>query len=269
MNGLRRSLLSTALGCFLVLSAAAPAGGWGATGHRVVGRIAQNHLSEKTRRAIEALLDGESLAQISTYPDEVRSDPAFDFARPFHFISIDVDETFETLERSPDGDILDALERFEARLRHPDTTSEDRVEALAFLVHLVGDLHQPLHVGRRDDLGGNRVGVRWFRQTTNLHSVWDSRMIDQQGLSFSELARFLDRPTLPEIREWQDTSSVEWAEEARTLREIIYTESGDFEDEDDQDLGFEYAYRNFPRVEAQLLRGGIRLAGLLNSIYDE
>ncbi len=268
MNDLRRSVLSAALGGCLALLSAAPAGAWGATGHRVVGRIAQNHLSEKTRRAIAEMLNGQSLAQISTYPDEVRSDPAFDFASPFHFISIDDDEAFATLERNPDGDILDALERFEVRLRHPDTAPEDRVEALAFLVHLVGDLHQPLHVGRRDDLGGNRVGVRWFRQTTTLHSVWDSRMIDQNGLSFSELAQFLDRATLPEIREWQDTSSVEWAEEARTLREIIYTESGDFEDEDDQDLGFEYAYRNFPRVEAQLLRGGIRLAGLLNSIYD-
>ena len=185
MNDLRRSVLSAALGVFLALWSSTPAGAWGATGHRVVGRIAQNHFFEKTRRAIEALLAGESLAQISTYPDEVRSDPAFDFARPFHFISIDVDEAFATLERNPDGDILDALERFEARLRHPGTTPADRVEALAFLVHLVGNLHQPLHVGRRGDLGGNRVGVRWFDQTTTLHSVWDSRMIRRNCTSSS------------------------------------------------------------------------------------
>ena len=103
MNDLRRRLLSATLGAFLALSSTTPLGAWGATGHRVVGHIAQNHLTEKTRRAIETLLDGESLARISTYADEVRSDPAFDFAQPFHFINIDVDEAFATLDRNPDS----------------------------------------------------------------------------------------------------------------------------------------------------------------------
>ena len=245
-----------------------PAGAWGANGHRTVGQVAENHLSERTLRAIDGLLQGESLAQISTWPDFVRSDPAFDFASVWHFISLEAEETLETAERNPAGDILVALERFQADLRDPESAEFSPRDSLAFFVHFIGDLHQPLHVGRRDDRGGNSIRVTWFGDSRNLHSVWDSAIIDQERLSYTELSDFIDHPTLPEIEEWQSSGIVDWIEESRQLRETVYAESNDFEDDSDTRLGFEYSFRNLPRVESQLLKAGVRLAGILNSIFD-
>ncbi len=191
MGVLRR--LSTAVPpvLFLVLPAAAAA--WGPTGHRVVGQIAEDHLSAAARRGVEALIGPESLAEAATWADEIRSDPTWDKAAPWHYISIDDGETLETTRRSSDGDVLWAIHHFSDVLRSADASHEEKGEALKFLVHFVGDVHQPLHVGRRADQGGNSVQVSWFGETTNLHRVWDSEMIDHEGLSFTEL-RPLPRP---------------------------------------------------------------------------
>lgn len=268
MIRLRLRLLSVALCGPLALVTSLPVGAWGANGHRTMGQVAENHLSEKASRAIDALLEGRSLAQISTWPDFVRSDPAFGFAAVWHFISLDADEDFETAQRNPEGDIIVALERFQADLRNPDGAEFSPRQSLAFLVHFMGDLHQPLHVGRRDDRGGNSIRVTWFGEPRNLHSVWDSAIIDRERLSFTELADFIDHPSLPRVEEWQSSGLLDWMEESRQLRETIYAESGDFEDDSDTRLGFEYSFVNLPRIEAQLLKAGVRLAGILNSIFD-
>ena len=245
-----------------------PLSGWGANGHRVVGKIAADHLSEKTKRAIQAILGPESLARAATWPDDIRSDKSWDHAKPWHFISIDAGEDFNTMPRDPKWDVIEAMERFEKVLRDPNAKKQEKVEALRFYVHFVGDVHQPLHVGRRDDRGGNSIRLKWFRRNSNLHSVWDSGMIDQEKLSFTELSAFIDHPTQPQIDAWQESSYENWVEEARTLREKIYAESNNFQSDDDKDLSFAYSYKNIDRVREQLLKGGVRLAGKLNSIFD-
>lgn len=258
MGVLRR--LSTAVPpvLFLVLPAAAAA--WGPTGHRVVGQIAEDHLSAAARRGVEALIGPESLAEAATWADEIRSDPTWDKAAPWHYISIDDGETLETTRRSSDGDVLWAIHHFSDVLRSADASHEEKGEALKFLVHFVGDVHQPLHVGRRADQGGNSVQVSWFGETTNLHRVWDSEMIDHEGLSFTELARFLDHPTSEEVSEWQASSPEDWVRESAALRDQVY-------DLGDGKLGYAYAYRKLPIVRKRLLQAGVRLAGLLNGIF--
>lgn len=174
--------------CALLLAAPTAAFAWGPNGHRIVGRIAENHLTDEASRAVACLIGPESLAQVSTWPDEIRSDPAWKKSAPWHYISIDDGETLTTTQRDPAGDVLEALQRFEAALRDPQATPDAKREALKFLVHFVGDVHQPLHVGRRDDLGGNRVEAFWFAEKTNLHSVWDFQLIENvTGRGFGAL----------------------------------------------------------------------------------
>ena len=199
---------------------------------------------------------------MSTWPDDIRSDPGWTQATPWHFISIDDGETLETTARDPAGDALEAIERFTAVLRDPQASRPAKQEALRFLVHFVGDIHQPLHVGRRADRGGNSIKVMWFKEETNLHSVWDSGMIDNERLSFSEFAAFIDHPTLQELQGWQGSPPAEWANESKTLRDRVY-QIGDGK------LGYEYAYKNIPTVKRRLLQAGVRLAGLLNSIFAQ
>lgn len=250
------------LSCFLLICLASQSGqAWGIVGHRTVGLIAERYLSERASLAVRAILGPDSLAEVSTWSDEIRSDPAWDHASPWHYISVDDDETLENTERNPRGDILEALHRFEAVLRGSESSREEKAQALKWMVHLIGDLHQPLHVGRRDDRGGNEIEVRWLGAPSNLHRVWDSGLIDSQRISFTELADFIDDPTLPQVREWQSSDYEQWAKESVDLRTQIY-EIGN------GNLRWEYRHKNWPVVEHRLLQAGIRLAGKLNDMFD-
>jgi len=251
-----------ALCAALLLAAPSSALAWGAVGHRVVGRIAQNHLAPEAARAIGCLMGTESLARSGTWADEIRSDPAWKRADPWHYINIEDRQTLETAERVAEGDILEAMERFERVLRDPQAERQAKVEALRFLVHFVGDVHQPLHVGRKEDQGGNRVQVRWHGRETNLHTVWDSSMIDEERLSYTEWVEFIDHPTQAEIRTWQGTTYRDWIQESFAARAQVY-------DIGDGNLSYKYSYRNLPLVRQRLLQAGVRLAGLLNSIFEQ
>jgi hypothetical protein len=236
---------------------------WGPTGHRVIGHIAEQHLSARAKKAIEEILGHESLAMASTYMDEVRSDTAFDNTRDWHWVTIPDGDTYDTSEKNPNGDVVEAIERMKASLRDRNTSPEDKKRDLRFLVHLIGDLHQPLHVGRGDDRGGNQFQVRWMKQGSNLHRVWDSGIIDLQELSYTELAQSLE-PVTPELKaQWQKGTTAEWAQESLQWRAQIYAvEKGD-------DLGYEYSYKNWPLVREQLRKGGVRLASVLNAIFKQ
>ncbi len=244
-----------------LLIAPGSASAWGPIGHRVVGRIAERHLSAAAARGVAAILGPESLAQVSTWPDEIRSDPAWDRAKPWHFVDIDDGETYETTAKSPAGDVVEAIGRFTRVLQDPRAAAEPKAQALRFLVHFVGDIHQPLHVGRRADRGGNDIQVTWFNGPTNLHQVWDEKIIAETELSFSELADFIDHPTDSEVRAWQASGAVDWARESQDLRARVYAIG-------DGKLGYLYADRNDPLVRRRLLQAGIRLAGILNALFD-
>lgn len=244
----------------LLLTSSTTAFAWGPNGHRIVGRIAENHLTEEAARAVECLIGPETLAQVSTWPDEIRSDPDWKRATPWHFISVDDGETLETTARASDGDVLEAMPRFEAVLRDPQATPEAKREAIKFLVHFVGDVHQPLHVGRRADFGGNSVEVTWFGEKSNLHSVWDSGLIENEKLSFSEFAAFIDHPTAEEIKTWQGSTYAGWAVESKALRERVYRIG-------DGKLSFQFAFDNMPLIKRRLLQAGVRLAGVLNAAF--
>ena len=258
MRARRVAILSLALVPSLPPAAAFA---WGPIGHRVVARVAERHLSAAAARGVAAILGAESLVEAATWPDEIRSDPAWDRAKPWHFISIDDNETYETTAKSPDGDVVEAIGRFTRVLQDPAAEAGKKAEALRFLVHFVGDVHQPLHVGRRADRGGNSIQVTWFDESTNLHEVWDEKIIEAEKLSFSELAELVDHPTQTEIRTWQGAGVLDWIKESMAVRARVY-EIGD------QKLGFLYAYQNAPLVKRRLVQAGVRLAGVLNALFD-
>ncbi len=234
---------------------------WGPTGHRVVARVAERHLSEAAAHGVAAILGSESLVQAATWPDEIRSDPAWDRAKPWHFVDLDDGESYETAPKDPGGDVVEAIGRFTKAIQDPQTPPAQKVEALRFLVHFVGDVHQPLHVGRRGDQGGNTVKVTWFGAGTNLHQVWDEKIIQETQLSFSELAEMIDHPTDTEVSTWQAGGVLDWVKESMDVRARVYVIG-------DGKLGYLYAYQNEPLVRRRLLQAGVRLAAILNSTFD-
>ena len=260
-----RKLFALSVCLFLSLS---PALAFGPTGHRIVGHIAQKHLTRKARRAVKALIGPQNLAQVATWADEIRSDPKWKVADPWHYITIDDEHTYESAPKNDDGDIIEALNRLEKVLRDPKATREARAEALKFIVHFVGDLHQPLHVGRKADLGGNTIEVKWFGESSNLHRVWDSDIIRHEELSYTEFAAFLDHAPRTQVKSWQNSTYLDWARESKALRDQVY-DFGPQRDGPDQPpyLGYAYIFRNGPVVRQRLTQAGIRLAGVLNDIF--
>jgi hypothetical protein len=233
---------------------------WGPTGHRAMGLVAEKHLSRKAKRAMTRLLQGESVAMTSTWMDEIRSDSTYDYASDWHWVTIPDGQTYEQSEKNPKGDVIATIERIVIELKSRKFSGKEEVERLKMLIHLIGDIHQPLHVGRGPDRGGNNVKIMWFRAESNLHRVWDSDMIDDKNLSYSELAEWLGQPSDQDLEKWQKSSVREWAAESISYRKQVY-------DYGDGSIGYRYSYKHFHIVKLRLLQSGVRLASVLNSIY--
>ena len=258
-----------------------PAFAWGKTGHRVVAAIADTQLSGLARAHIREILGGaESLDEAANWPDEMRSAPGQFWqkvATPWHYVTLN---GILYDHAPPEGDALQALDHFKAVLQNPDASLADKQEALRFIVHLVGDLHQPLHVGKCCDKGSNDIKVTWFGKPTNLHAVWDSQLVDDEQLSFTELAAKLERHTsAQDVVNWWDINPRDWISESAEVREQIYanipapakTKDGKKATKGAPpplpDLSYGYVYKFTPVMERRLQQAGVRLAAYLNDIY--
>lgn len=257
---------------FLILLAAVvvaprPAVAWGQNGHRIVGQIADERVSGRTRAEVLLLLGVEDLAEASTWPDEQRSNPApfwqYD-AGPWHYVTVPDGMTYAQIGAPPQGDAVTALAQFAATVRDRDAPQSDRALALRFIIHIVADLHQPLHVGNGTDRGGNDVRVRWFGEETNLHSVWDTRLIAGENLSYTEHARWLGRSIEPrEEIDWWEPDPLVWVAESAAIRPTIYPES------DNARLSYRYSYYYLATAEERLQQAGVRLAAYLDWLFSE
>ncbi|CAI8336815.1 MAG: Uncharacterised protein [Flavobacterium sp. SCGC AAA160-P02] len=234
---------------------------WGLTGHRVVGEIAYNHLTKKAKRNLENLINGEGLAIISTYADDIKSDKNFKKFSSWHYVNFKVGDTYETSEKNSKGDIIYAINECQRIISHPDSSKEDKVFYIKLLVHFLGDLHQPLHIGRAEDRGGNSISVKWFGKSTNLHSVWDTKMIESFNMSYSELTSNLDKFSKKQKNAIQQGTVLDWVRESRKLAMKVYESV-----KVDENLSYRYMYDYFFIVKNQLQKAGLRLAKILNEI---
>jgi hypothetical protein len=269
---------------FLIIAATAvalipsPTFAWGKTGHRVVAAIADTQLSGLARAHVEEILGpGESLDEAANWPDEMRSAPG-DFwqktATPWHYVTLNG----IIYDHAPsEGDALEALNHFRGVLQDPDASRAAKQLALRFVVHLVGDLHQPLHVGKCCDKGGNDVKVTWFGKPTNLHAVWDSQLVDDEQLSFTELATKLERHiSNDDVIKWWDINPRDWISESGEIRDTLYPPPGTKPVKGAKgkakkipDLSYDYIYKFHPVMERRLSQGGVRLAAYLNALFAQ
>ena len=235
---------------------------WGKTGHRVVGEVADKYLSKKADKAVSKLLNGHSLAFVANYGDDIKSDRQYHSFGPKHYVNFPFEEKYENHPKSEKGDIIQAIEKCISVLKNPKSSQKDKVFNLKMLTHFMGDLHQPLHIGLEEDKGGNDFQVRWFNDGSNLHTVWDSKMIDSYDMSYTELAANTDVLSREQVDAIKKGSVLDWMYESRALCEDIYkkTEIG-------EKLGYNYMYEYMDTVRNQLQKGGIRLASVLNEIF--
>lgn len=257
---MKKLLLLTALSC---LSFSTFVNAWGQTGHRVTGNIAEAYLSDDAKLAITQILPNESLAEASTYADVMRSNPDHFWqkvAGPYHYVTVPKGKSYVEAGAPEHGDSYTALADFTRTLKNPNASMADKQLALRFAVHIIGDLHQPLHAGNGTDRGGNDVNVSFFLEDSNLHRVWDSGLIDRKKLSFSEWSEWLKNKITPQQAAiWMTTDPLIYIAESAQIRDAIYPEGND--------LSWRYLYDHTPTVKLRLQQGGVRIAAYLNEVF--
>ncbi len=235
---------------------------FGATGHRIVGRVAEGYLTPAARLGVADLIGPETLVDVATWADDIKSDLRWRHASPWHYVNLKDGESYATSEKNPAGDIVVKLTEVVATLRDTSAPKAARAVALKWLVHLTGDIHQPLHAGRSSDRGGNSIRVDWFGDNRNLHSVWDSGLIEAVGLSFSEYARRVDRVIPIELAPLGPPNILAWVAESVALRDQVYQEPAP-----GTGGSYRYVYEKRPLLERQLKQAGLRLAETLNFVF--
>lgn len=241
---------------------------WGEKGHRIVGDMAEVLISQTTANQIRNILGQESLGEAALWADQIRSNTTYDWAKPMHYISVADNEVFKPNDHT-ERNVVRAIDYYTGVLKNPMTPKAAQLEALRFLAHFVGDIHQPLHVGRVDDRGGNQTTVSWRGQDTNLHSLWDRFLVEETIAANMNYENYLK--TL--IKNAQLQSGLikllyldNWAEGSIALRSTVY-KTEQFET---LFAGWENTYfkKTSPIVTQRLTEAGVRLAQLLDYIFS-
>jgi hypothetical protein len=242
-------------------------------GHDVVAAIAEQNLNRKTKRKISKLLDGHSIVYYSSWMDNIQNSPywenGYNQTKTWHYANVDKGHTYQTMTKNENGDVVNSLEKLtDAMINHShELTDSMKVDYLKMIVHMVGDMHCPMHAGRLSDLGGNRTSVKWFGKNTNLHSVWDSKIVESaRKWSYTEWRDQLDRKDKEFGKSVMCGTYEEWfvetVEGAAAIYEYVEALG------QNPNLSYQFVYDFSPLLEDRLLVGGYRLAYVLNSIFD-
>ena len=238
--------------------------GWGQKGHDVTAAIAERHLTRKAAREVQRVLNGCSPVYVSNWMDNASHTPQYAHTKTWHYFNIAPDGRIETTERLPQGDVLRAVTDLTEQLKSGSLQADEEETALRMLIHLVGDMHCPMHLGRAEDLGGNLHKVRFFGRETNLHTVWDTDLVEAaHRWSYTEWAEQIDNGRSKADRKRIATGTPDdWVRETHGICTRVYADTPE-----GMEISYDYVARFAPVVEDQLLRAGLRLAALLNEIY--
>jgi hypothetical protein len=251
-----------------LLVPATPLNAWGPIGHHVIGEAAFGRLDERAAHEVMIILEAEDEAAAAqaldtacNWPDTVRTTPEWAWSAPLHYVNLPRHSRDYDRERDcPDGlCVTEGILRYAAVLDRPAAEPEARWQALAFLCHLVGDLHQPLHAGFRDDRGGNRVEVRYDDRSWNLHEWWDGVLVEEGLEDGHDPLVVRTDDTVPARGPWHPDDVRRWTEESHALAlEAAYPPAPVIDDA--------FAGRSRDIIERQWGRAAARLARILNAV---
>ena len=261
---LRQMVKVVAIAAFTYLPLQANA--WGMLGHRIVGQIAESYLSNKARKGVAAVLGNESIAMAANWGDFIKSDPAYNYLYNWHFVNLpaDLDQqgVFDFLEKDTAANVYNKTLEMARILKSKSSSSDEKKLAMRMLIHMVGDLNQPMHTARKEDLGGNKVYVTWFGEKSNLHRVWDDGLIEYQQLSYTEYAKVINYPSKGQLELWKGNALRDFVYGSYKACNRIYAYS-----KPEDKLSYRYNFDFADLLNEQLLKGGICLANMLNEIY--
>lgn len=247
----------------LALSLACEAFAWGQKGHDVVAYVAECNLTPRAAKNVTRVLEGHSPVYYANWLDNASHTKEYAYTSTWHYANVDEGYTFETMPRLESGDVVKAINDIVAQLKSEALSAAEENIALRMLIHLVGDLHCPMHAGRKSDRGGNGVKVLYFGRNTNLHSVWDSSLVESaHNWSYTEWQKQIDILSKSDKAAVQQGSVEEWFKQTHSIAERIYAATPE-----GKRFSYDEVAEYAPVIEQQLMRGGLRLAALLNEIY--
>lgn len=237
---------------------------WGQKGHDVVAHIAERNLTAAAADSLNSILEGKSAVYWANWLDNASHTPDYAYTKTWHYRNVDAGQTLETAPKEPRGDAMTAIREQIAILSDSNSTHSQRNLAMKILIHVTGDLHQPMHMGHLSDRGGNTHQVRFFNDGTNIHSVWDTKLVNAaHSWTYTEWTEQLDRGTAAQKAELAAGNVDTWANESLGIASRIYNYFT---------TGSKISYNQIaywtPTVESQLLKGGLRLARILNALLD-
>ncbi|MEN9918682.1 MAG: hypothetical protein RL662_1118 [Bacteroidota bacterium] len=241
---------------------------WGTIGHRVIAEVAQMNVKSSTSRKINVLLDNLPMAYWANWADFIKSDTTgeWDHTHTWHYVNAPSDlsknDFIKHIKEVKQDNVYSEIPKLVQIIKDKVSSPEQKRTSLIFLIHLMGDAHQPMHVGRESDLGGNKVSLFWFNEPTNLHSVWDSKLIDYEKYSYSEYSTILDTLTKEHKKSFCTGSLEDWLYESHLLANKIYAGV-----KNEEKLMYAYPYKHKYTVEQQLQKGGLRLAAVLDAAF--
>ena len=248
---------------------------WGRSGHQITGHIAEKLLTNEARIRLNALIPAADLAEIAVWMDDERL-PLMRSIRgsnKWHYINMPICNQKEWSDACSQGDCITArIEQYRRVLSSPISSVAEKVFSVRVLVHLIGDLHQPLHVADNYDRGGNDVLIVQTR--TNLHSEWDTRLVQKitRGKNLREFSLLLLEKHRPQIEEWNSGTHTDWALESKHLASsFVYAALPDFSCNNSlkviDQLPAEYVDRAKSVVELRLVMAAVRVAHVLNAAF--
>jgi hypothetical protein len=239
---------------------------WGAKGHRIVAEIAETYLLPEVETKIWKNFNIKKLSHVANWADTVRKKRS---ERSWHYCNIKESEwTYNKKRDCPNGDcVVEKIGNFSRVLSDGKLDLKKRKEALKYLVHFVGDIHQPLHLGNARDRGGNRIKVKFKGRRTDLHHLWDEKLIHLAGKNLLQYSRDLSlRVTTQEFVRWNESKETEWANESRRfVLKYVYQKDWSLYER----LPKKYIERSREIIALRLSQAGVRLAGLLNRLLSE
>jgi hypothetical protein len=240
---------------------------WGLLGHRIIGEIADSYLTVNARAGIKKILGDESIAMASNWADFIKSDTNFKYLNTWHYIDfkkgLSYEQMKDSLQIDTAADAYTKLNFLIKELKKKNLALDKQRMYLRLLIHIAGDIHQPLHVSPEGTSGGNDIKLTWFNTPSNLHRVWDENLIESQELSYTEYAKSINHTTATQRKTWQKQPLSQWLYESYTISQHLHDEIT----EANPKLGYRYNFDHLETLNEQLLKGGVRLAGLLNSIF--
>ena len=255
-----RKVLSIAF----VLLIPAMALAWGPKGHDTVAYIAEKHLSKKTLQKVTEVLEGHSLVYVANWMDNASHTDEYAYTKTWHYVNVDPEEgTYANSVKAASGDAVTAINALVENLKSGELTIEEERAQLMMLIHIVGDIHCPMHAGRKSDRGGNGTKVKYFGSQKKLHSVWDSEIVESaHRWGYSEWQEQVDRATPKQVKAMEQGTPNDWIEETVVLANEVYESAAKT-----SNMSYDYVAEYAPISEQQFLKGGIRLAKLLEEIY--